>query len=223
MDGLCPGELARARGIRSAARRAEFIATRTALRRILAYHLDETPPAIEFDATSRGKPFLCMPAGTGIEFNVSHGAGMACIALGRDRAIGVDVEKVRPRTALSRLAARFFTMNEQRRLAGVSEAERLRRFYEIWCRKEAVLKALGAGITSPLDKLDVLGAAVTVDGILDMFEKGMGSIQIQTFTPALTHIAALAYTGDLAEVHIHHWNPSLLHHGASGQTHPNPQ
>ncbi len=213
MDGLCPGEQVRAQGIRSAARRAEFIATRTALRRILAYHLDVAPPAIEFDATSRGKPFLRLPAGTGIEFNVSHGAGLACIALGRERAIGVDVEKVRPRTALSRLAARFFTMNEQRRLAGVSEAERLRRFYEIWCRKEAVLKALGAGITSPLDKLDVLGGAVTVDGILDMFE-GSSPIQMQTFAPAPTHLAALAYTGDLAEVHIHHWNPGLLHHGA---------
>lgn len=213
-DGLCPEEQARARGIKHAARRAEFMATRKALRQILAYHLGGAPSAIEFEVATRGKPFLREPASTGIEFNVSHSEGLALIAVGRDREIGVDVERIRPKAAMSRLASRFFTAQEQQRLGATNEAERLELFYEIWCRKEAVLKAFGAGITSPLDKLDVLGGVVTLDGLFDVDEEAPGPVRLQALAPAPTHVAALAYTGDLAEVCFHRWNPDLPHQQA---------
>jgi 4'-phosphopantetheinyl transferase len=71
------------------------------------------------------------------------------------RAIGVDVEKVRSDLEADRIAARFFSPSERRALQSVPEHLRLGAFFDCWTRKEAYIKAIGGGLSLPLDQFDV--------------------------------------------------------------------
>ena len=51
------------------------------------------------------------------------------------------------------LACRFYAQSEYEWLLALPEAEQEPAFYRLWSRKEAVLKAQGAGIAAGLDKV----------------------------------------------------------------------
>ena len=93
---LRPDERARADRFRAERDRARFIASHAALRVILGAYAGARPEELAFEAGERGKPGLKHPAGTGIEFNLSHSGGWAVVAVARGRRVGVDVEQVRP-------------------------------------------------------------------------------------------------------------------------------
>lgn len=82
-----------------------------------------------------GKPFLS----DGPHFNISHCKEAIAVAIA-DRSVGIDVEAVRH--AQDELIRR--TMNEQE-LASIHSD---RDFTRLWTQKEAVVKAVGVGITS---------------------------------------------------------------------------
>jgi 4'-phosphopantetheinyl transferase len=121
----------------------------------LGRSLQIEPREIQFVAGAQGKPAI---AG-GPEFNLAHSGDVALIALARDRAVGVDVEQVRAMPDADGIAARFFSAGEQAALAALPAAERQAAFFNIWTRKEAFIKATGAGLSFPLDGFTVsLGA-----------------------------------------------------------------
>jgi 4'-phosphopantetheinyl transferase len=64
--------------------------------------------------------------------------------------VGVDVELIRADADLDGIAAKFFTRAEQDALASLPPAQRLAASFHCWTRKEAYLKGIGAGLTSPL-------------------------------------------------------------------------
>ncbi len=157
---VSPPEEARARGMRSARRRCEFLVCRGALRRILSGVLDLHPLAVPIREGAHGKPRLAPrrspsrslpPAG----FNVSHSGDRFIVALALGLEPGVDIERIRPRRSLARLARRFFSPSEQRAVA--EDPDPLRAFHRIWSRKEAVIKADGRGVALGLDRFDVTG------------------------------------------------------------------
>ena len=95
-----------------------------------------------------GKPAIEDPPHARVfTFNVSHSAGVALIAVAHERAIGVDVERLREIEALE-IARRFFSQAEIDAVQSVSGAERQRVFFSCWTRKESVLKACGAGLAA---------------------------------------------------------------------------
>ena len=78
-----------------------------------------------------------------LHFNLSHSGLYAAIAWG-NAPVGIDVEMLRHREAMPRLAQRHFTAAEQ------EYAKTTTGFYEIWTAKESYLKFLGTGIDRPL-------------------------------------------------------------------------
>ena len=150
---VVPAEAARARGMGSARRRREFLACRGALRRLLAAALGIEPLAVRIAEAAHGKPVLEPGLLPPIGFNVSHSGGRYVIALARGAEPGVDVERIRPRPRLDRLARRFFSRAEQRAVAAARKPAET--FYRIWARKEAVIKADGRGVAVGLDCFDV--------------------------------------------------------------------
>jgi 4'-phosphopantetheinyl transferase len=115
--------------------------SRPILRRVLGHYLDAEPGDDEFERDERGKPRL--RAGKGIEFNLSHSQNLLLVAVA-ERPVGVDVEAVRPRRNLLRLAERFLEPSEAATVSEAPEAERERLFHRAWTRHEARLKCLGA-------------------------------------------------------------------------------
>jgi 4'-phosphopantetheinyl transferase len=142
-----------------AARR--WVASRWALRRTLARYLDRPAAEIALEADGRGKPRL-RDADAGLEFNLTHSAGLALVAVTTGRAVGIDLEMVAPRENLVALAERALPAEEASAVRHAGPAEQLSTFYGAWVRHEARLKCLGTGLGSPAPHGAVAIAAVEV-------------------------------------------------------------
>ncbi len=90
-----------------------------------------------------------------IDINWSHSGDWLLAAYAIGAQVGVDIEWLRPRPKALALAERFFAPEETAGLAVLAEdrAALERRFTQLWCAKEAVLKAHGRGLSFGLDKL----------------------------------------------------------------------
>lgn len=131
--------------------RHRFIVARGRLRGVLAGVLGTKPSALRFDYAAHGKPSL---AGVdGLHFNLSHSEALAALGVTRGPEIGVDVEHVRP--LKEDIAARFFSERETATLRGLPESEQVDAFFRCWTRKEAIVKAIGEGLSHSLDSFDV--------------------------------------------------------------------
>ena len=136
--------------------RRHYTATRALLRTILAAYVAVEPAELIFRYSDREKPSLdprhCRNA---VEFNVSHSGTAALLAFARGRAVGVDVEMIRDDIDPAALARRFFSTVEQKQLAALDPADKYSGFFRCWTRKEAYVKAVGSGLSLPLDQFDV--------------------------------------------------------------------
>lgn len=128
-----------------------YIISRGSLRKVLSFYLEEDPQTLRFHRTVYGKPFLAAPLkGRSIQFNISHSGDAALIAVADDRRVGVDIERVRE-IALDRMEAiieNFFSHSELLFLNSSTGNERVKNFFTLWTRKEAVIKAQGKGIAA---------------------------------------------------------------------------
>ena len=120
-------------------------ASHTALRQLLSQRTGVAAHALRFATGSHDKPRLDLPQAPA--FNMSHSGRWALIGIGGAAPIGVDIEVPREMDDLMALAERNFTATECRELLALPEAGRLRAFLRCWTRKEAVLKAVGSGLS----------------------------------------------------------------------------
>jgi 4'-phosphopantetheinyl transferase len=138
---LSPDEQARAARFRYEADRASFIAARSMLRRLLGGYLNQAPETLVLRYGPQGKPAI-----DGLEFNLSHAAGWALVAVSADRAVGIDLEAIRPVNDLAGLTARFFNPTEHAAIEKLPPEQREAAFFRYWTGKEAYLKATGTGL-----------------------------------------------------------------------------
>ena len=122
-----------------------------ALRSILAGYLGCGPADVEFASGPRGKPYL---AGPGPHFNLSHSGKLALIGVANFE-LGLDLEKVRRLDSLTEIARKHFSASEFAALDALHGDARELAFYRCWTRKEAYIKAVGEGLSMPLDIFDV--------------------------------------------------------------------
>lgn len=147
---LDPEEMARADRFLRPADRNRFMASHAALRIILGEELGHPPEALVFDREAGGRPFVADPAGTSLDFNLSHSGDLAVIGLAHGARIGVDVEARRALPDALRIARSHFAVDETAALGTLPPEDREEAFFALWTRKEAVVKALGAGLSLPL-------------------------------------------------------------------------
>ncbi|MFM8332974.1 MAG: 4'-phosphopantetheinyl transferase family protein [Candidatus Methylumidiphilus sp.] len=144
---LDAAERERALRIRHEPTRRCFVHVRAALRSLLAQHLGCGPGTIAFDFGAKGKPRLAGAApDEGLVFNVSHSGNCGLIALARDTALGVDVERCRAMASRDSMAERCFAAAELAWWRGLPDDARERAFFRLWSCKEAFVKATGIGI-----------------------------------------------------------------------------
>ena len=155
-ESLSQAELARAEKFRSDSRYREYVVTRGLLRQALAGMTRMDIAGVEFPDGEHGKPCLeNILDGKTIAFNVSHSHRLALVALTLEGRLGVDLEKIRPEVEWRSLAQHYFSDAEVQVLDRYAEDTGLRAFYTCWTRKEAFVKALGAGISYGLKEFDV--------------------------------------------------------------------
>lgn len=148
-DVLDSGERERAQRFVFARDQHRFRCGRTVLRLLLASYLDSEPQDIQFSYGPDGKPGVA-----GLQFNASHSNDFAVIAVTRSAHLGVDIEQAREVDEARETARHYFSPAEQAALERVPD-EQSAAFLRCWTRKEAVVKALGGGLTIDLCSFDV--------------------------------------------------------------------
>jgi 4'-phosphopantetheinyl transferase len=138
--------------------RRRFRARRALLRQVLARELGCAPVSLELASAQHGKPFIARPA-TDLVFSLSHAADRVVIAIGRARRLGVDLERIDAGLDHRRLVSHLFSGAERSRLAALPADQRTPAFFRAWTCKEAVVKAIGAGLFET--RLELL--EVTID------------------------------------------------------------
>jgi 4'-phosphopantetheinyl transferase len=144
-----------------------YVASRAWLRRVLGAYLGCNAKALTFSYSEKEKPALSGSyAGQNMEFNVSHSGNVALLAFARGRLIGIDVERIKPDFEVEAIANRFFSVREREQLSAYPQAEKCAAFFRCWTRKEAYIKATGAGLSLPLSQFDVSIAAGETNALL---------------------------------------------------------
>jgi len=133
-----------------------WIAARAVLREILGGCLDADPRALAFTYGDKGKPALAAPAGSlDLQFSLAHSAHLALYAVTVGGPVGVDVERLRLLSDMDQIAERTFSRQECAVLRGLPVPLRPAGFFNCWTRKEAYIKALGFGLSYPLERFSV--------------------------------------------------------------------
>ena len=156
-QGLTASERKQAELLQHPGARQRFAGTRTALRQILSGYLNCSPLEIAFETFASGKPRLAGPWRDRIDlrFNVAHSGDVALVAVVLGYEVGIDVEQLRQVGQLEQLAQRYFHPQEIASVLATPAETRAAAFLQCWTCKEAVLKAVGSGISAALDKFAV--------------------------------------------------------------------
>jgi 4'-phosphopantetheinyl transferase len=195
---LAPEELDRAGRFRYERLQRHFVASRGFLRYVLARYVAAEPEEIRFVYNYYGKPSLV--GERSLQFNMSHSHELAIVAVTRDAAVGVDVEHIRADFASEEIATRFFSRVEVETFSALQKEERVAAFFRCWARKEAYIKAIGKGLSQPLDGFDVTltpdePAALLRRGKEDEMTWSMSDIDVGS-----DYASALAVEGDPSQI-----------------------
>lgn len=119
-------------------------------------------PGVEIGVNEFGKP----TAANGRGFNLTHSGSYAAIALA-DCEVGVDLERLRPVNAL-RTGRIVFCDEEMELLRGANDRSGC--FFDLWTKKEALLKCMGKGFHRSAKSVNVSGDRFTEDGVTYYFK-----------------------------------------------------
>jgi 4'-phosphopantetheinyl transferase len=185
---LNEGERERAERFHFKHDRRSFVAAHALVRVTLSRLVNRAPRDWRFRIGEYGKPHVDDDA---VRFNLSHTRGMAAVAVAPHGDIGIDVERIdRHRLGLD-IAERFFAPSEFEHLKGLNADTRVDASYELWTLKEAYIKAMGLGLSCPLDafhfELDPLSLHFSspIDDV-------PGRWLLKRFRPTSEHALALA-------------------------------
>lgn len=152
---LSEDEQRRAKAFHFSLHRDRYIARRRFLRTVLGRYLTRPPQEIQFGYTAYGKPYLPGAAGWDLKFNLSHAEDLAVCAISLTLDVGIDVAAERLIPDVLELATNHFSEAETAAVRAASPERRSAIFLAIWTRKEAYLKGIGTGLSTPLGAFSV--------------------------------------------------------------------
>jgi 4'-phosphopantetheinyl transferase len=149
-------EQARANRFHFEKHRRHFVVGRGVLRLLLGRYLETSPEDVRLSYGPYGKPALdAVHYNSRLRFNASHSGELALYAFVQDHEVGIDVELIKGDFETEEIAERFFSPYEIKTLSALPAAEKPAAFFRCWTRKEAYIKAIGSGLSHPLDQFDV--------------------------------------------------------------------
>lgn len=121
------------------------------LKQIIKDHLGVEFSDSIVDYNNYGKAFL--PDFPFFHFNISHSGQWVVCAID-ETPIGIDIEQVQPIDYIG-IARDCFCIEEYHELLSKSGSELGNYFYSLWTAKESYIKALGKGLSVPLDSFAI--------------------------------------------------------------------
>lgn len=178
------------------------IASRGVLRSILGRYLNCDPKVIEFQYGTHGKPRVNVSSLPNLEFNLSHSEDLIICAIAL-QPIGIDVEFFREMTHRDQLIKRYFSVQEQATLNALSAEAQHQAFFYYWTAKEAMLKAVGLGIS------DLKNVEINLDrNRVQLFSTAgcdpmVVSGHLHSFEPQSNYLATIAL--ELPPMQLQYW------------------
>ena len=212
-SSLADDERARAERFIFGSDRDHFIAARGFLRDLLGAYLHCAPKTIDFSYGPYGKPSVATRGSRPqVCFNLSHSHGVALIAIGCKRQIGIDIELIRPEFAGEEIAKRYFSPREIEELSKLPVELRAKGFFLCWTRKEAYVKARGDGLHVPLDSFSV---SVSPGAPAKLLSADESRWRVESFVPSLVsqpnYVASLVAEGKDWRPRYFKWKQTSLY------------
>lgn len=207
---LSSDELKRAHRYHFSDDRRAYTASRAMMRSVLGAYCRVDPVYLKFRYNSYGKPSLTNEFSySQISFNLAHSNGLALLAVSTIPLLGVDVELVRDELDYPMIAEQFFSPREKAALREIPAAQQRAAFFHGWTRKEAFIKAVGEGLSYPLDQFDVsLGPHEPARLLATLrHPEEAQHWQMVSLSPASGYIAAVAARGVIAKLKTWQWQP----------------
>lgn len=165
----------------------KYLVAHVVMRLLLARYNNLQPSEINYRYGKYGKPYFS----ENIFFNLSHSHKKIILGL-CDKEIGVDIEH-KSNIDYNNLSDLICT--EEEKLYINNAANKKDKFYELWTKKEAVLKGLGVGLNKDMKSFSV--AAKTSCNIENCIWQILEPKSICNY---VTHIA---YKNDIKMLNIH--------------------
>jgi len=166
--------------------RNRFTAARSALRTVIASCIKTDPRELFFAISEHGKPYL--EGNSGFQFNLTHCEALAGIAISTSGAVGLDCERLVSMDDMAAFCKRICSSKELEIIHGLENEHLVKVLFQIWTRKEAILKAIGLGLHYPLRKLTALDRVNAPELYTQI--PGHGSWWVSTIDLPSTHAAA---------------------------------
>ena len=136
--------------------RNRYVNAHVMIRSLLGGYIGCAPGALRFKTNAYGKPSILEPEeGRYFRFNLAHSGTMILAAVSRKRDVGIDVELMRDIPDAGRIADRNFSETERAYLRSLPADEFKAGFFACWTLKESFIKAIGKGLSYPLDGFSV--------------------------------------------------------------------
>jgi len=133
---------------------AERLLGRYYLRKLLEQETELQGKGWHFELDAQGKPYVRHPSlETSPYVNLSHTHGALLCGLSFDGELGVDIEDSSREVNLDKLAQRCFTQHERDWLKDATSQRD--GFFRAWTLKESYIKAIGTGMRTPLQSIEI--------------------------------------------------------------------
>jgi 4'-phosphopantetheinyl transferase len=213
---LNSAEQERAERFRFERDRHRFVVARANLRKILSCYLNRNAQDICFIYDPHGKPALSFKQNEGnIRFNLSHSKGWAIYAITQHHEIGVDIEAIRAELDWKSLVEGIFSEDEKSLIQQVPESIQRQLVFQGWTRKEAVLKAIGCGLSLSPKCIEVALAAAPSTYLVQGSCETMGNhdLSLYDIKMASNYVGALAIEHNQPGLQFSHYMVSSLSEG----------
>lgn len=164
-----------------------FIICRALLKISLAAHVKLPVSKLTIAIDSNKKPYL--PSFPKLFFNVSHTATYALIAIS-EVLVGIDIEKIDREFDYSEAARTVFNNKDVAKM--IQAEDQKQTFFTYWTRKEAIVKAIGTGITKNFREIPARDGEHKV---LETYLSKTKKITVLSFNLEVDYMASIAIEG----------------------------
>ena len=131
----------------------QFIVSRYFLKSVLSSYVGCFPREVSIAPGRNNKPILLKQYETQpIFFNLSHSEEKCALVIGKQEALGIDIENSEKERRFNSLSKRYFSSSEHESIVKLAPREQRERFYRLWTLKEAYAKASGNSLAISLGK-----------------------------------------------------------------------
>jgi len=131
-----------------------FIIRRAILRIILSFYLNVPPKDILISIDKNGKPYLNYSE-LNVFFNLSHSSDLVYYAISSESYMGIDIEYIQDLDLEKDLLTLVLHSEEYIFFEGLFSHQKRDFFYRYWTQKEALVKAVGSGLSHPLSNIHI--------------------------------------------------------------------